>query len=544
MSAVDALLRMVKPGAGEAVVLTAGAPPGIVTAAGSRQLTMPPLGRAMFETFVREVVPAAELERLEGPDAALDCEHASAFGGTYAVRVTREDGGLVLTFRPAVRPGAQPAGARLPAPAPSLRAAEAAASARPAVERAPPLPPPDVAAAAGPPLVAALALRAGGGSEAAGGAAGGAGETGGMSATGGIASLLLQAAERGASDVFFSVGVPPWLRVDGTVREAASAAPVGRSDLLEWIEPHLDDGLRQHLAQTGSVDLALDLRGGAGEPPRRLRVNLFRQAGGLAAAVRILPPRVPSLNELGLPPTFRSLVEFPNGLVLFTGPTGSGKSTTLAALVEHLNATRPCHVITIEDPIEYRFERRRALVHQREVGPHVADFATGLRAALREAPDVILVGEMRDRETVAAALTAAETGHLVLSTLHCGHTAMSIDRILDVFPEGQQEQVRLQLADVLRCVVSQHLLPAADGSGRVPAVEILRMNAAIANLVREGKTHNVPSYLQTGRGEGMVSLDASLAELVRARRIRRETAFGATTSPGHLAELLGGPAPR
>ena len=523
MAAVDGLLRLVRPGAGESLVLTAGQPPEVVSAGGTRTLSMPPLGAVMLESFVKEVVPTDDVARIEGGES-VECTHESGAVGAFAVTVKRERDDLVLTFRPAAGPSAPPAAASA-APAAPTPAGARAAPHRPA----PPAPLPATAAAAAPAPTPAPAPLWG-----AGAARADASE---------LAQVLLDAAARGASDVYLSAGAHVWLRTHDVLRELPDV-PVTDEALLALLAPALEGGHREGLERTGSADVAFELPAPYGGPPRRFRVNVFRQAEGLAAAVRPLPQAIPSLLELELPSSLKSLVAFPHGLVLLTGPTGSGKSTTLAALVEHLNETRPCHVITIEDPIEYRFPRRRALIHQREVGVHVSDFATGLRAALREAPDVILVGEMRDLETISAALTAAETGHLVLSTLHCGHAAMAIDRILDVFPERQQAQVRLQLADVLRVVVSQHLLPAQGGRGRVPALEILRMNHAIANLIREGKTHNVPSYLQTGRGDGMVSLDASLADLVRARRVSQETALATTTAPAHLAELLGVPAPR
>jgi twitching motility protein PilT len=221
-----------------------------------------------------------------------------------------------------------------------------------------------------------------------------------------------------------------------------------------------------------------------------------------------------------------------------TGPTGSGKSTTLAVLLEHINRTRARHVITLEDPIEYIYARKRSIVHQREVGIHVDSFATGLRAALRESPDVILVGEMRDLDTIGAAITAAETGHLVLSTLHSGSATMAIDRIVDVFPEYQQSQIRTQLADVLRAVVTQRLIPSTNPRKRVPAVEILRVNYAIANLIREHKNHQITSQIQTGREDGMVPMDRSLAELVRGGKISREVAMRSSNDPRHLKGML------
>jgi len=350
--------------------------------------------------------------------------------------------------------------------------------------------------------------------------------------------LLKEVRRLGGSDLHIQADSPPVLRVHGRLVKSGTR-DIPPAEAAEWLYGTLTPPQRVEFESHHQLDYCYVIPGVG-----RYRGNMYRERHGLGGVFRVIPNEVPTFADTRLPDALRDIINYQNGLVIVTGKTNSGKSTTLAALVNLINESRDHHIITIEDPIETVHSYKRSLVNQRQVKRHTESFAAALRSALREDPDVVVVGEMRDRETMAAALTAAETGHLVLSTLHCGHTAMAIDRILDVFPERQQDQVRLQLADVLRCVVSQHLLPAAEGGGRVAAVEVLRMNAAIANLVREGKTHNVPSYLQTGRGEGMVSLDASLAELVRGRRIRREAALAATTNPGHLAELLGVPAPR
>jgi twitching motility protein PilT len=272
----------------------------------------------------------------------------------------------------------------------------------------------------------------------------------------------------------------------------------------------------------------------------RFRINLFRQATGLAAVFRPVRRAPPALADLRLPAGLDRLVAYPNGLVLVTGPCGSGKSTTLAALIEHVNRTSARHVITIEDPIEYEYTPARALVHQRELGAHLDSFESGLRAALREAPDIILVGEMRDRATIAAALTAAETGHLVLSTLHAGGAAMAVERVIDVFPEHQQRQVRGQLAGALRAILTQHLLPTVGGE-RLPAVELMLATAATSSIIRDGKTHQLASAIQTGRDDGMIPLDRSLADLVEARQVTVEVAASVTLDGGaQLRQLLRG----
>ncbi len=314
-----------------------------------------------------------------------------------------------------------------------------------------------------------------------------------------LADLLRAAVEtsheRGASDLFVSTG---------------RGASIKRDGRLETLDIAIDDeqlaACVGELARGGSADLSLECGG------VRLRVNAFVHLGGSAIAARLIKDAVPGLAELGLPDEVASLVELRDGLVVVCGPTGSGKSTTLAALVDLLDQRRAAHVITLEDPIEYRFAARRSLIHQRELGTHVATFADGLRAALREAPDVILLGELRDRETISAALTAAETGHLVLATLHAPSAAGAIDRIVDAFPETQARQTRGQLAGCLRAVVTQYLLPKRSG-GRALAVELVPVTPAVANIVRKGELQTLPTAIQSGREAGMIPLERSLARL-------------------------------
>jgi twitching motility protein PilT len=302
------------------------------------------------------------------------------------------------------------------------------------------------------------------------------------------------ARERGASDIFLSTGQGVRLRIDGRI---------------EPLDLAFDDSeLAACVTGLGAnTDHSLELEG------TRLRVNAFDHLHGYALAARLIRTKVPTLAELQLPAELGALVDHRDGLVLVCGPTGSGKSTTLAALLEVLDSRRAAHVITIEDPIEYRFTPRRCLIHQRELGEHVPTFAAGLRAALREAPDVILLGELRDRETIAAALTAAETGHLVLATLHAPSAAGAIDRVIDVFPEAQQRQIRWQLAGVLRTVVTQYLLPRRD-HGRVVAYEVVPVTPAVANIMRKGDLHTLPTAIQSGREAGMIPLERSLARLI------------------------------
>jgi len=338
-----------------------------------------------------------------------------------------------------------------------------------------------------------------------------------------LRGVLQRAHWEGAADVIFSTGLAPRVRSGGDLRELG--VPATEAAILALFARVLGPEQRARLRTAGSVDAALDLGG------LRFRANLFRQQRGLSAALRPVRDKAPTLAELGLPDDFTALVGYPAGLVLFTGPTGSGKSTTLAALVEHVNRTAAKHVVTLEDPIEHVFTSRRSLIHQREVGRDVASFAEGLRASLREAPDVILLGEMRDPETISAALTAAETGHLVLSTLHAAGAAMAVDRIIDGFSGHQQTQVRMQLAGTLRAVVTQVLVPTSRPSERAVAFEKMLVTAAVAAQIREGRGHQIATAIQTGRADGMVSLEQSLAALVRARKVSLEAAMSAAQDP-------------
>ena len=349
-----------------------------------------------------------------------------------------------------------------------------------------------------------------------------------------------------------TAGAPPSVRRDGAW-SALSGPSLSSEQLLAFFEPLLGSR-REGFDRTGSVDLALSIpgHGPAGidldidddadshsDASVRLRVNLFRHAGGVAAAIRPIWSAVPTLEALHLPVALLELVRPGSGLVLLAGPTGAGKSTTLAALLDHLNRTRACHIVTLEDPIEYLYRRRRAIVHQREVGRDVDSFTSGLRAALRENPDVLLVGEMRDPQTIRLALTAAETGHLVLSTLHSGSAAMAIERVMDAFTDSEKVFVRQQLAGALRAVVAQQLLPAVAG-GLHPVLEILTVNHAVAAQIREGRTHMLATQMEIGAVEGMVPFPRALADLVRAGRVTRAAALAAASDPDAVQAALDG----
>lgn len=318
--------------------------------------------------------------------------------------------------------------------------------------------------------------------------------------------LIAEARALGASDVHLAAGKLPVMRLHGLL-QAMTAEPMCARQLEQSLREVLSEQLLSKLQRTGEVDAALsDAQGG------RLRLNAYRQGGSYAVAVRLLAGSIPSCEELGLPVVVQQLAALESGLVLVTGSTGSGKSTTLAALVQKINSTRSVHVLTLEDPIEYVYPSGKALINQREVGKDTESFASGLRSALRQDPDVILVGELRDAEAIAIALTAAETGHLVLATLHTQDAVSSVTRIVELLPDRQQ-QARMQLAECLQAVVCQRLLPRADGHGRAAAFEVLIATPALRNLIREARTHQLVSYMQTGKQYGMVLMEAYIDSL-------------------------------
>jgi twitching motility protein PilT len=351
--------------------------------------------------------------------------------------------------------------------------------------------------------------------------------------TASLDQLLAHAVRRGASDLLLIAGAPVTLRVGGLL-SPASTPPLGPDQPRGLVVPFLTPAQGQELARNKSVDLCFD-RPGIG----RFRANLHHQRGTLAASIRLLPEKIPTLESLHLPPVLRRLADARQGLLLITGPTGCGKSSTLAALVDLINSQRHDHVVTIEDPVEFVHTNRCSIVEQIEVGLDAPDFAGSVRSILRQNPDVILVGEMRDCETMATVLTAAETGHLVLSTLHTSDTSQAVSRILDSFPLGNQQQIRQQLSLALLAVVAQQLV-SCPGSGRYPAVEILMASSAVRNLIRKGQDHQLYTAISTGRSEGMITMEQSLAEMVRDSRISRETALAHCARPEVLRGYLEG----
>lgn len=344
--------------------------------------------------------------------------------------------------------------------------------------------------------------------------------------------LLREAKEKKASDLHITVGVPPILRLHGDLQYMATEKllPEMTTALVESI---MTTKQKAHFDEHGEVDFSFSL-----PTIGRFRVNAFKQRGSAAAALRLVDSTIPDPIKLGLPSSVIDLYTKKRGLILVTGPTGSGKSTTLASLIGQINKTRSAHIITLEDPIEYLHSHNKCIVNQREMGLDSESYSSALRAALRQDPDVILVGEMRDLETISIAVTAAETGHLVLSTLHTTGAVSTIDRVIDVFPPHQQQQIRIQLAAVLQAVVSQQLVPTYDNKGRVAAFEILHINQAVRNLIREQKTHQILSIMQTNKRMGMQTMDDALLDLMRMNMITKEQALIFASDPSSIERRL------
>ena len=347
-----------------------------------------------------------------------------------------------------------------------------------------------------------------------------------------VEQLLAIAKEKKATDVHVTVGLPPRVRINGELVDL-DYPKLSPEDCEKLILDIMDDRQQNMFKDRGELDFSFSVPNIG-----RYRVNVFRQRGSVACAMRIVGTKIPTPESLGVPKSVVDLYAKKRGLVLVTGPTGSGKSTTLASLIDRINDERNAHIITLEDPIEYLHTHRKAMINQREIGLDTHSYADALRAALREDPDVILVGEMRDLETISTAITAAETGHLVLSTLHTIGAAATIDRVIDVFPPHQQQQIRIQLAVVLEAVISQQLIPTADKRGRVAAFEVMHGTIPIKNLIREAKTYQISSVLQTSRKEGMISMDDALLDLYNKGIIDKENAVGYAQDVNYVAKRV------
>jgi twitching motility protein PilT len=348
-----------------------------------------------------------------------------------------------------------------------------------------------------------------------------------------IDDLLEQLVARGASDLHISIASPPAIRVRGHIERLEGYEPLTPDDTRALLYRILNSEQQKHFEIKRQLDFAYAIPGLA-----RFRVNVYYQREAVGAAFRVIPTDIKSAEELGLPPVLHDLAQQPRGIVLVTGPTGSGKSTTLAAIVDEINRTRAEHILTVEDPVEFVHKHKKCIVNQREIGPDATSFADALKAALRQDPDVILVGEMRDLETISTALTAAETGHLVFGTLHTQSAPSTIDRIIDVFPPSQQEQVRIMIAGSLQGVVTQTLLPTADGQGRVAALEILLPDDAVRNLIRQGKVEQIYSVMQTNTKNGMQTMEQALADLVVRRVVKVEDALNKSSRRDQLIGQL------
>ncbi|MDC0673493.1 type IV pilus twitching motility protein PilT [Nannocystis radixulma] len=519
-AAIDSLLKILDAQKADGLVLASDRVPSLKRAGADVPLSMPKVSHEMMGMFFEDLITAEQRQELDARKV-VKVEHTCE-GQRFSGELKIEGGRYHLSLAKARVAGGTGPSRPVPTdmrPVPDLPPVRAATP-------PPPVRPTAPTRASGPvvhePVVSIPAPVAGDMSEEP--------DEEAQRAADELRGVLQRAHWEGAADVIFSTGLAPRVRSGGDLREIG--VPATEAAILALFARVLGPEQRARLRAAGSVDAALDLGG------LRFRANLFRQQRGLSAALRPVRDKAPTLAELGLPDDFTALVGYPAGLVLFTGPTGSGKSTTLAALVEHVNRTAAKHVVTLEDPIEHVFTSRRSLIHQREVGRDVASFAEGLRASLREAPDVILLGEMRDPETISAALTAAETGHLVLSTLHAAGAAMAVDRIIDGFSGHQQTQVRLQLAGTLRAIVTQVLVPTSRPSERAVAFEKMLVTAAVAAQIREGRGHQIATAIQTGRADGMVSLEQSLAALVRARKVSLEAAMSAAQDPEALRRSM------
>ena len=484
--AVDSLLQMLQQQGAKGLRLAPGSPARILDSSGTAQdASSNALTRQEILQLIGPIVPEQARRRLP-QETSVDFDYVSAYGA-YKVTILRNGAEIAVSFVPDQNP------------APAAPAAPAAPVAPAAPAKAPPpiVPPPAPAAAARPVVTTAPA----GGSAA-------------------IDRLFRLMVEVKASDLHLSSGMPALVRKDGHMQPLeADAAAMTPANVEALLDPIMPEPNRAEFERRHDTDFAYEIRGLA-----RFRANVFLDRKGRGAVFRVIPEKIMTAEDLGLSPYILKLCRLHKGLVLVTGPTGSGKSTTLCAMIDYINRNRSDHIITIEDPIEFVHENKSCLINQREVGTHTAGFKDALRAAMREDPDIVLVGELRDLETVAIAIETAETGHLVFGTLHTTTAASTVDRVIDQFPTDQQAQIRIMLSESLKGVIAQNLCRKIGG-GRIAALEVLLINSAISNLIREGKTFQIPSMMQVGRGQGMVALNDALMDLVTKKLVEPEEAY-------------------
>lgn len=512
MSALDSLLRIVDQQGANELRLGSDKSPAMFAQGTPKKLTMPATTTETLQELFGELLDATRLAQLERL-GRIEFSHRAEKIGTFTVTVTKRPGAVLAFDAIVLRAKAVAAATSAPAEAPRApdRREETSAEDAPAPAPRARSEAPEPGPSTGPSIAPSRHP---------------------YRLSGGLEELIGRAMQMGASDVHLSEGDRPVARVHGRLvpLDEALAAP-----LWDLARASFGEQIDARLREQASCDLALELPHGA-----RGRVNVYTTSRGVAMAIRLLPRSIPGLTSLGFPLPIEELAHLPNGLVLVTGATGSGKSTTLAALAQHAISSRSVVLVTLEDPIEYELTSAsgQSLVRQRQIGRDVRTFATGLRDALREDPDVLLVGEMRDSESIQLALTAAETGHLVLASLHSRGAVSAVERIIDTYPPERQGQIRVMLADSLRAVVAQQLLPSEAGSGRVLAAEILRVNTSVASAIRDAKAGAMKSAMQAGRSDGMIPLERSLADLVRKRVVSVEVARAAANDQGTLAQYL------
>jgi len=496
LSAVEGMLKMLSDTSARGLRLAVGSPARIMDADGSPQdASSHPLTRQEILQLIGPIIPEHARRRLP-QETAVEFDHASA-NGAFKVTILRNGSEIAVSIVPDASAGASAGATR----ATSATGATSAASIAPVAPIAPIAP---VAAAPATPVapvapVAPASVSAGAPS---------------------IDRLFRLMIEAKASDLHLSSNMPPLIRKDGKIQPLeADARPVTPAEMIALLDPIIPQPNQDEFARRNDTDFAYEIKGLA-----RFRANVFLDRKGRGAVFRVIPAKILTAEELGLSPAILKLCKLNKGLVLVTGPTGSGKSTTLCAMIDYINRTRNDHIITIEDPIEFVHENKGCLINQREVGTHTEGFKTALRAAMREDPDIMLVGELRDLETVAIAIETAETGHLVFGTLHTTTAASTVDRVIDQFPTEQQSQIRIMLSESLKGVIAQNLCRKIGG-GRAAALEVLLVNSAISNLIRESKTFQIPSMMQVGRASGMVALNDALMDLVTKKLVEPEEAY-------------------